>query len=174
MVVVVLSVTRMAAVIIIVVRINSRISVPVVVIVIAAPIVGVSIVAMVIDVQTVCEPSDSERGRDAPEESAIERVAVGIGIVVDRVRAGVIIVGRSRLVDDNLLWFIVGNVEDIFINRTDLNDTLIFGDGLARVASQIAGCVGTITKRFHSCDNIGLLHNHCFAKPPCLVKLVAK
>ena len=117
-------------VIIIVMHVNTGAAIPIVIPVIAA-MIRVAVVAVMMDVQTVSKPPHSKRSRYAPEETTVERVAVRIGVVVNRIGAWIIVIHGSRLVHDYLLRLIIGHVNYVLFNRRDFDDTVVLGNRLA-------------------------------------------
>ena len=107
-----------------VVRVDGRLSVPPASTIVVT-VIGMSIIAMVIDVQAVRCPGDRERRRYAPKESAMERVGIRIRVVIHRARAFVIEINRPRLINDNAFRLVIGNVNDVVVQRRDFNDTLV-------------------------------------------------
>jgi len=86
------------------------------VVVVAVTVIRVSAIAMMIDVQIICGPADSECRRNTPEISIVERMAVGVWVVVNRVRTRVVIVDGSRLIDDNPLRLVIRYVNDLVVD----------------------------------------------------------
>ena len=137
-----------------------------------------TIEAVVIDVQVMRVPPDREGRRHTPEprivEMIVERVPRGVGVVVHRVGARIVVIDRARLVDDHFLGLVVRHVDDVFLHRGDRNSARLLGDELVVVRLQIAGGVGAVAEIFDGGDDIGLLADNCFAQAPGPVEILVE
>jgi len=73
-------------------------------------------------------------------------MAVRIRVVIDRVRLWIVVINASRLIDDHLFGLVIGHVDDLIINRINLDDAIVIGDCLVLVGFQVAGGVSAIAK----------------------------
>ena len=62
-------------------------------------------------------PADRERCGHTPEITVTEMVTGGIRVIVDRVRAWIVIVDRARLIDDDASGLVVRNINDVIGDR---------------------------------------------------------
>ena len=129
-------------------------------------------VAVVVDVQAVGDPADRECRRDTPEETAIEIVVRRVGIVVNGIRARIIVVHRTRLVDDHALGFVIGHVNDVVGNRRYLDDAVVAFHVLVVVATQVAGRIGSVAESLDRAYDVFLLGNYGFAESPRPVDVI--
>ena len=74
-------------------------------------------------------------------------MAVRIRVVIDRVRLWIVVINASRLIDDHLFGLVIGHVNDFIVNRINLDDAIVIGDGLVLVGFQVAGGVCAIATR---------------------------
>ena len=158
-------------VVIVVVHINAGLPVPIIV-AIRMAVIRVAIIAVVIDVQAVAKPTNRKCGGYAPKEPAIERVAVSVGIIVNRIRLRVVVVGRGRLIHNDALGLVIGYVNHIFFDRRYFYYAIILRNGLVRIGLQISRRVRLIAKRLDCSDDIRLLRYDSLAKTPCLVEIL--
>jgi hypothetical protein len=112
---------------------DRRSSIPPVIVVVVA-VIRMAVVAVVMHVQVVGGPTNCEGGSHAPEISAAKRMTVRVWVVVYRIRARMVIVNRLRLINDDTLRLVVGNVNDFFIDRCDFNDTFVVRHVLVVIA----------------------------------------
>ena len=71
-------------------------------------------------------------------------VTGGIRVIVDRVRAWIVIVDRARLIDDDASGLVVRNINDVIGDRGNLNDARVASNSLIRVALEITGSIGAV------------------------------
>ena len=157
-------------VVIVVVRINAGLPVPIIV-AIRMAVIRVAMITVVIDVQAVAKPANRKCGSYSPKESVTERVAIGVGIVVDRIRLRIVVVGRRWLIHNDTLGLVIGHVNHIFFDRCYFYYAIILRNGLVRIGLQISRCVRLIAKRLDCGDDIRLLGNDSLAKTPCLIEI---
>lgn len=79
------------------------------------PIIGVVGITLVVDMQMVIRPADGEVVSYTPEIIGYEVMSRCIGIIVNRVRRGIVVIDRQWLIDDNFFWHVVRHVDDRFI-----------------------------------------------------------
>ena len=104
----------------VVVRINVRTAIrPVIPIRVA--VVGMPIVAMVINVQMMMVPADRKSRCHTPKEIVVKAVVLRIRVVVNGVGPWIVVVHRLRLVNDNALRLIIRHVNDVFLDWRNLN-----------------------------------------------------
>ena len=120
----------------------------------------------------VRQPADGKRGRNAPEEAAVECIADRVRVVVNGVCPGVVVIHRPRLVHDDALRFIVRHVDNVVLDRRDLDAAVATCHRLVRVTLQVTGCVRTIAKTFYRADHVGLLGDHGFTQAPGPVQVL--
>ena len=154
-----------------VVNVNAATPIPPVVPVVV-PVIRVPEIAVVPDVQMVAIPADCEGRRHSPEIVVMKRMAGGIGIVVNRIGARIVVINTSRLIDDDFFRFVVGHVDDVVLNRCDADDAILFGHLLEVVRFEVAGCVGPVAKRLYRRNNVRLLSNDCLAEPPGPIQIL--
>lgn len=134
--------------------------------VVATTVVGMSPVARVMNVQVVAVPPNREGGGDAPEIPGRESVAGRVRVVINRVGARVIVVGRTTLIDDDLSRLIVGNVDNFFVDRLNLDCAVFHADCLVVVSLQIPGSISAISELFDSGDKLVLLCDNSLTEAP--------
>jgi len=120
-------------IIIVVVRVNAGLAVPIV-IAIRMAVIRVAVITMVIDVQAVAKPANCKRSGYAPKESVVERVAVWVWVIVNRVRARVVVIGRSWLIHHDTFGLVIGHVDHVFFDRYYFYNAIILRHGLVRIA----------------------------------------
>ena len=88
-----------------------------------------------------------------------------IRVVIHRVGTWVVMINRARGIIDNLLGLIIGDVDDVVVNRLDLNDAVIRGnlegpaDGKMRENDALSRFVGKPSE-FHR-NSIGPVFGDC-------------
>jgi hypothetical protein len=101
---------------------------------VTAPVIRVTVVAVVEHVDAIRHPAKRVSRGYAPEETAIERVIervmIWIRVVVDRVGPRIIVVDRAWLVNDHALGFVVGHIDYVVFDRRDFDCPLIVRNGL--------------------------------------------
>lgn len=117
-------------------------------------------------------PTDAEDRRDAPE--IVRKVVVGrIRIVVDGIRARIVVIDALALIYGDFLGFIVGNVEFLRVDRINLDHPIVVDlDDLVFIALEIAGESCAFPKSGNGVDHFGLLHEYRLAEPPGPVEVV--
>ena len=122
--------------------------------------------------QVMGAPTDAEDRRDAPE--VMGKVVVGrIRIVVDRVRARVVVIDAPALIYGDFLGLIVGYVEFLRVDRINLDHPFVVDlDDLVFIAFQIAGESRAFAKFGNGANHFGLLHEYGLAEPPGPVEVV--
>ena len=104
----------------VVVRINVRTAIPPV-IPIRVAVVGMAVVALVINVQMMMVPADRKSRCHTPKEIVVKAVVLRIRVVVNGVGPWIVVVHRLRLVNDNALRLIIRHVNDVFLDWRNLN-----------------------------------------------------
>jgi hypothetical protein len=155
------------AVIDVVVIENTETRAPVIiVIVIIMPVVRVTPIAVVINVQVISHPANCERCRNTPEEVRSEGITGRVGIVIKRIRLRVIVIDGLRLIYNNAFGFVIRNVDHFLICRLDFDDAVLVADGLIFITLQIAGRVSSVTKCLNSCNHVRLLRDDGLTQSP--------
>lgn len=155
------------AVIDVVVVENTEARAPVIImIVIMMPVVRVTPVAVVINVQVISRPANGERRRNTPEKARSEGITGGVGIVIKWIRLRVIVIDGLRLINNNAFGFVIRNVDYFLVRRLDFNDAVLVADGLVFITLQISGRVSSVTKCLNGCNHVRLLCNNGLAQSP--------
>ena len=135
-------------------------------------VVGVTIITVMIYVQVIRRPANRKCRRHAPEKPISKVVIVGVRVVVEWVGTWVVVINRMLRIDNNSLRFVIGYVDDFFINRFNLDDVAIFCYGLVLITLEIADGICLVAEGFNGSDNRGLLRNDGLAKFPGPVDIV--
>ena len=104
------------------------------------------VITVVVDVQVVIPPADGECGGYTPEKIGSEVMIRCIGIIVNRIRGGIVVIDRLALVNNNFLWHVVRHIDDRFTGLGDYNAIVAAGNFLKRVRFQIASGIGELAK----------------------------
>lgn len=134
-------------------------------------VVRMTEITMMIDMEAVGQPANCKGRGDAPEVAVVKIVAVRVRVVVNRVGMRVVVVYRPRLIHDDTLRLVVWDVDNVFLDGDDFDDTIGFGDVLIFVTAQIARGVGAIAEYFHGFNDVGLLRDDSFPKLPGPVEI---
>ncbi len=129
----------------IVIHVNVRTTVPV--IPIGVTVIRMPVKAVVICIQIMVMPADRIRGCYSPEITVVEIVTRRIRVVIDRVRTRVVEIDRSRLINDDARWFVIGYVYNVFLYGRNANRAVLLRDKLVVIAFQITSGVGAIAKQ---------------------------
>jgi hypothetical protein len=133
---------------------------------IVVPVIRVTPVTVVMHVKVIGQPTNGERRCDTPEISRVKGIAVRVRVVVDRIGPRIIVIDRPWLVDDDMLGFIVRNVNHVLFDRFDLDYAILVADRLTLIRFQIAGSIGLVAKRLDGGNDVRLLSDYGFAEPP--------
>ena len=144
----------------------------IVVAVVMMTVIRVAPVTCMMYTQMIAGPANTERCRHAPEVAGRKRMTVRIRVVINRVRLCVVVVYGTRLLNDHYLWLVVGHINNVVLDRYDLDDVIIFADGLILIGFQIAGNISPVAKYLDCRNDTFLLADDGLAKPPGPVDIV--
>ena len=126
---------------------RANIAAPVIVAgIVIMPIVGMSGITVMVDMQVVIPPTKSECGGHTPEITGSEVMIGGIGIIVDRVGGGIVVIDRLTLVDNHFFRHVVRHVDNGFTCLGDYDGIIVAADFLEGVRFQISGGIGELAK----------------------------
>lgn len=82
--------------VIVVVNVDRRTAPVVIAVIVRVAVIWMSVVAVVIHMQVIRRPANGERGGHAPEETGVKWITGGVRVVIDGVRARVVVINRLR------------------------------------------------------------------------------
>ena len=126
---------------------RTNIAAPVIVTeIVIMPIVRVSGITVVVDMQLMIPPAEGECGGYTPEITGPEVMIGRIGIIVDRVSGGIVVIDRLTLVDNHFFRHVVRHVDNGFTCLGDDDGIISATDFLKGVRFQISGGVCELAK----------------------------
>ena len=126
---------------------STNIAAPVIVTrIVIMPIVRMSGITVVVDMQVMIPPAEGECGGYTPEITGPEVMIGRIGIIVDRVRGGIVMIDRPTLVDNHFFRYVVRHLDDRLTFLGDDDGIIAAADFLKGVRFQISSDVGELAK----------------------------
>ena len=106
---------------------------------IGVAIVRMAVVIRVVQIQVMRRPADRIGGGDSPEETGVKMVTGRVRVVIDRVGPWIIVIHRVGLINDDLLRFVIRNVNHFRVDRRDFDRAVSAADDLVFICLQVAG-----------------------------------
>jgi hypothetical protein len=126
---------------------RTNIAAPVIVAgIVIMPVIGMTGITVMVDMQVVIPPAEGECGGYAPEITGSEVMIGSIGIIVNRVSGGIVVIDRLGLVDNHFFRHVVRHVDNRFTCLGDDDGIIVAADFLKAVGFQISGGIGELAK----------------------------
>ena len=94
-----------------------------------------------------------------------------VRVVINGIRLRVVANNRFRLVDDGSFRLVIRNVDDVIVDRCDLDDAVFLADHLAAITLQVSGGIRAVAERFDGGNDIRVLGDDRFTELPCPVEV---
>ncbi|GBF31475.1 hypothetical protein MnTg04_01436 [bacterium MnTg04] len=89
-----------------------------------------------------------------------------VRVVIERIGARIIVIHRVGLINDDLLRFVIRNVNHFRVDRRDLDCAVFVADDLVFICLQIASEYCAVTKSLDCLDDFRFLVDYGFTKLP--------